>query len=229
MKPNFRSISGAVLMLVIIPIFAGLLACMQVPIGNPERSRVDPELSGIWVVSDDAADLAVMMLDPWDKRTWLGAYAELDDRVPDDVEIDLSTYDGLIEAMGQNEDKTWYVGLTSLMLEKVWLTKLGGRKFMVWGPKAVTGEEGELGIAYGYNFLLTKHDKNNFSLYFINFEHEAFEDVDPEDRKGIEKVIRRHADDPDLYIMDDGLHFSRVQEQHMKMFGSLFDDVVDEG
>jgi hypothetical protein len=43
MKARTRSISGALMMLVIIPIFAGLLACMPeyVPLDNPEQSRDD--------------------------------------------------------------------------------------------------------------------------------------------------------------------------------------------
>ena len=41
MKARTRSISGALMMLVIVPLFAGLLACMPeyVPLGNPERAR----------------------------------------------------------------------------------------------------------------------------------------------------------------------------------------------
>ena len=35
MTPKIRSFSGAALMLVVIPIFVGLLACMPVPVGNP--------------------------------------------------------------------------------------------------------------------------------------------------------------------------------------------------
>ncbi len=74
MRPNFRSISGAALMLVILPIFAGLLACMPeyVPLGNPERARIDENMSGLWFVESDE-DLVgtFVFLEPWDKRTWL--------------------------------------------------------------------------------------------------------------------------------------------------------------
>lgn len=226
MRPNLRSLSGAALMLVIIPILAGLLACMQVPIGNPERSRVDPSLSGTWVMLDDADNVVVMMLDPWDKRTWIGLYGEPDVEIPDGVEIDHSTYDGLIAAMGGNEAEEWYVELTSLMIEKVWLTELGGRTFMVWESKGAENEED--GIAFGYNFLLTRHDTDHFSLNFINVDHDVFTDVDLKDRKSIEKVIRKNASNTELYDMDGGLYFSRVQEQHVRKFDLLFQDVVDE-
>ena len=57
MRPNVRSASGMVLMLAIIPIFAGLLACMPVPIGDPERSRIDPEITGVWFLESDGTKI----------------------------------------------------------------------------------------------------------------------------------------------------------------------------
>ena len=32
---------------------AGLLACMPVPVGDPERSRIDPNLSGAWLLAEE--------------------------------------------------------------------------------------------------------------------------------------------------------------------------------
>ena len=70
MKPRIRSASGAVLMLAIIPAIVGLLACMPVPIGDPERSRIDPEITGAWVWLNDG-DSSFFVFEPYDKRTWL--------------------------------------------------------------------------------------------------------------------------------------------------------------
>ena len=71
MKPNTRSITGALMMLAIIPIFAGLLACMPVPIGDPERSRIDPDISGVWLLESEEEFDALYLYQPYDKRTWL--------------------------------------------------------------------------------------------------------------------------------------------------------------
>lgn len=71
MTPKIRSFSGAALMLVIIPIFAGLLACMPVPVGNPERSRIDSELSGVWAMVEEGLESGNYLFRPYDKRTWL--------------------------------------------------------------------------------------------------------------------------------------------------------------
>ena len=65
MTKNTRSLCGAILMLMIIPIFAGLLACMPVPIGNPERSRIDPDLNGPWAM-EDGGDVNLYLYQPYD-------------------------------------------------------------------------------------------------------------------------------------------------------------------
>src|SRR5210317_1520790 len=80
MTPKLRSFSGAALMLVIIPMFAGLLACMPVPVGDTERSRIDPGLNGAWLLESDS-DFLIYQFLPWDKRTWLmmGTEIELGD------------------------------------------------------------------------------------------------------------------------------------------------------
>jgi hypothetical protein len=71
MKARTRSLSGAVLVLVIVPVFVGLLACMPVPVGDPERSRIDPALSGVWAMSENGSDSGYFLFRPYDKRTWL--------------------------------------------------------------------------------------------------------------------------------------------------------------
>jgi hypothetical protein len=74
MNSRSRSLSGAALMLLIVPIFAGLLACMPVPIGDPERSRIDPDLTGVWAViasGESFDESGFYVFEPYDKRTWL--------------------------------------------------------------------------------------------------------------------------------------------------------------
>lgn len=107
MNKRIRSATGGLLMLLLIPFIVGLLACMPVPIGDPEKSRIDPQISGIWVSKKEDKGAAYYAFEPFDKRTWLltGVRTE------------------------EDEDK--------VVLYKVWLTKLAGEHFMVWEPKAV--------------------------------------------------------------------------------------------
>lgn len=206
MTSKSRSLSGAALMLVIIPIFAGLLACMPVPIGNPERSRIDPELSGLWVMRDPDEAPVVLMLEPYDKRTWLGIMVQPDTAEP--------ATPGEYEA-------------DELMLFKVWLTKLGGQKFMVWEPRGVY-EEGKFGAGYGVSWKITKHNESRFDLNMINFGHSAFDDVDEKNRKALEKVIRKHASEADLYD-EDVWTFERVDAEDADSVGDLISSIVVDG
>ena len=107
MNKTLRSATGGLLMLLLIPFIIGLLACMPVPIGDPERSRIDPTVSGVWVAEKEDEGAAYYAFEPFDKRTWLltGVRTE------------------------GNEGK--------VVLYKVWLTRLAGEQFMVWEPKAV--------------------------------------------------------------------------------------------
>ena len=101
MKPTTRSISGAVLMLAIIPAIIGILACMPVPIGNPERSRIDPEISGVWVWLDSDDD-AFYAFEPYDKRTWLLTGIPIEEgKDADFSDYDLDEYDDLVQSDGK--------------------------------------------------------------------------------------------------------------------------------
>ena len=99
MTPRTRSISGAVLMLAIVPAIIGLLACMPVPIGNPERSRVDPDISGVWAMLGDG-DEAFYIFEPYDKRTWLLTGVPIEEGSEADLsDYSLDSYEDLVALM----------------------------------------------------------------------------------------------------------------------------------
>lgn len=223
MTANLRSISGGLLMLMIIPVLLGLLACMPVPIGDPEKSRVDPDLTGVWFVSYEEAETGVLLLDAYDKRTWLGVYSEPE--AVDGVEDpDISTYDGLIAAMGV-DGAPWQVELTEVMIVKVWLTRIGGETFMVWQPKGVFDDDDNLAAEHVYNFHLEKQSRDSFTLAFLADSHPGLDDVDLEDKEQLERAIRKNAKDPEFYD-DEPLRLTRVQPEDMARFGALFSDVT---
>jgi hypothetical protein len=225
MSANLRSISGGLLMLAIIPVLLGLLACMPVPIGDPEKSRVDPDLTGVWFVSVEETETGVLILDAYDKRTWLGVYGE-----PEAIEgidkPDITSYDGLVAAMGA-DGAPWQVELTEVMIVKAWLTELGGETFMVWQPKAVFDDDDNLAADYAYNFHLVKQSRDSFTLAFFADDHPGFDDVDTEDKKQLEAAIRKNAKDPDFYD-DEPLRLIRVKAADLARFDSLFSDVIME-
>lgn len=67
-----RSGAGTVLALLLLPALLGVMACIElpVPVGDPESSRIDPELNGVWITGSPELE-AIMILDPYDQRTWL--------------------------------------------------------------------------------------------------------------------------------------------------------------
>ena len=71
MQSRIRSVYGAIIAILALPVFMGLTACLptfQVPIGDPEKSTIDPYISGIWLADEEEA---FYVFEPYDKRTWL--------------------------------------------------------------------------------------------------------------------------------------------------------------
>lgn len=223
MKLNNRSISGAVLMLVITPVIIGLLACMPVPIGDPERSRIDPDISGIWVLLGDGDD-AFYAFEPYDKRTWLVTGVPIDEGAEADLsDYDLDSYAGLAKLMENATVGDDGVTATSMIMYKAWRTKLGGEWFMTWEPKGVF-DEGKFEPEAWWVFRIDRPDENTLSLYMV--EDRLFEDVE-ETRRAYERVIKKNARNADLYS-DEPARLVRVMPEHLDFFQKLAREVIAE-
>lgn len=237
MRPNVRSLSGGALMLVIIPIFAGLLACMPVPIGNPERSRIDPEMSGVWIMEGEDEDVALYQFQPYDKRTWLvtALMIEASEEFSGD-ELRMETRQDVVNAL-----ETYPVGAKGITADsppnpiyKAWLAKLGGEQFMTWQPVGGFNDDGSFMPEYWWVFKVDKHSVNRFDLYMLNGEHEAFEEIiTPDDYEGDdyvkdmrrtwERAIARNSQDGELY--GPPLTLSRLPDEHLGKASDLFEQV----
>ena len=232
MKSNFRSISGAALMLVIIPIFAGLLACMPeyVPLGNPERARIDEAMSGMWY-SDGESELFghVVFLQPWDKRTWLVTNvmigeadgAELDEYA---TEFDASTYEGFIDYFGHpnlDEDDLVFGALQY----KGWLAKLGGETFLTWEIRGVVDQPDKLLEPWFWkDFRVTERAPDRIVLHLIDTSFPPLKEA-PATKRDWEKVVRKYADDEALYE-EDAIVLQRVKEDDIELFVELLNKAL---
>lgn len=228
MRPSIRSASGAFLMLAIIPIFAGLLACMPVPVGNPERSRVDPGINGVWAHSDEAE---LYLFQPFDKRTWLvtGILIEIDAELEDDgsrSEI------GLLENHDVGDGG---ITASTVNIYKAWLTKLGGETFMTWEGMGGFRDDGSFRPEYWFVFKVESTSKDKFTLLMLDSDSAAFEDiVHPDDYEGDdyvrdtrrkwERALRKNVKNPDIYT--EPLEFERLPDHVMKKASQLFGGVV---
>lgn len=191
-------------MLLIIPIFAGLLACMPVPIGDPERSKIDPDLTGIWVMlgDDDDVDAGFYVFEPYDKRTWLLAAIGIEAGENVDLDkYDFSTYQGY-ESLAMNEKVSFDdIYADGIGLQKAWLTKLGGEQFFTWEPMGKVDALADV-PEYWMVFHLAKENENTLVLRMVDSASDPFEDI-KETRRAYERVLKKHARNPEIFGDDD--------------------------
>ena len=233
MKPETRSMTGALMMLAIIPIFAGLMACMPeyVPLGNPDRSRVDPAMTGVWHVGGEMEPFIGQFLyfQPWDKHTWMVTNVTLeidadaleagdDEESPDH---DFSNYEELIEFLKSDdvdEDDVEF----SVIVYKGWVTKLRGRQFLMLEWRGLLNDlEGEVSHEpfVWLDFRVAGLSDEQMELQLIDAEFEPLSEA-PQTRRGWEKVIRKHIDDPDLYDEESAV-LRRVDSDDEELVGAL--------
>ena len=223
MKVNLRSASGAVLMLMIVPVIIGLLACLPVPIGNPERSRIDPEITGVWAISDNS-EAVFYVFEPFDKRTWLLTGVSLEEGEDADFgDYDLSSYDGLARLMETESVGDDGATATEMVMYKVWMTKLGGVWFMTWEPKGLFGSEQFAPDAW-FVFRVDKPDSNTLVLSFC-CDDEFFPDDIKETRRAYERVIKKNAKNPEMYTEEPWV-LRRVADEHIDFFEELAEEVI---
>ncbi len=206
MKATTRSVSGAVLMLAIIPVIVGLLACLPVPVGDPERSRIDPDLNGVWALRADGDDDGYYLFRPWDKRTWL------------------------VLGVEEGQEGT----LKPLAIYKAWLAKLGGERFMTWEMAGGMNDDDSFVPEYWFVFRLEKIDANRFQLHMLDYEYEGFKDLSkPEGYEGdyardmrrkFERIIRKNVDDEDMY--GDALELRRLDGEELDAAQDHFEQLV---
>lgn len=236
MKARTRSISGALMMLVIIPLFAGLLACMPeyIPLGNPERARIDDAMTGLWFSSGDDEFVGnVIFLQPWDKRTWLsvnigiGLLEDLDPEVYDPGEFDMTTYAGFVKVLDE-------VGLRAEEFEiavityKVWLARIAGETFFTWELRGLpVPEEGGLEPWYWLDFRIDEKSGDRIAMRLIDPDFPPLREA-PETKKGWERVVRKHVDNELMYLEDPTV-FKRVDPEHEKLFMELIFHAMTRG
>jgi len=221
MTARQRTLAGITLALLMITAFIGLLACIPVPIGDPERSRINDSMTGIWIGTDEDG-LSVLVLEPYDKRTWLVGWYIVELQVEHDLE-GYDSYEELIEITRTAE----HVG-TGVIFFKGWLKKIRGRLFMTWEPKAIfeNFEDFEHELWFVWDVDLSQADQ--MTLRMVDHEFDGFDDVD-QTRRAFESVIRRNVDNPELYVSDDedlpGAYY-RVQVDDVDMLQDVTTDAT---
>ena len=83
MKTNPRTLLAIALFVPFAAILLTFFACLPVPIGNPETSKIDEPLSGIYLLQPSKPDdktVTLAILRPWDSKTYLLQYFTEDEK-----------------------------------------------------------------------------------------------------------------------------------------------------
>lgn len=228
MRPRSRSITGALIAILALPVFLGLLACIPsfpVPIGDAEKSRIEPSVSGMWVAADEP-EIIVFWFIPYDKRTWLlSSYViETDEELCDPDELaeagEVSTYDEIFDRI---DSASSCLVAVPMLAWKTWLTELGGRQFITLEIKSFynPAEEDNWWMVYGMD--MTTPDV--LRLWEMDAENDAFSDLDENEpsRRQFEKVFKKRAADPEFYD-SEAIDFFRVQDEDLDAFAEVVMD-----
>jgi len=233
-----RSRAGLLLTLALIPILLGVLACfdLPVPVGDPEKSRIDPAMSGIWM-GDLDGDAVIFVLDPYDKRTWLLSFislvtgqdpepAEASDagaKEPEPEASDASVKEPEPEAPQLrflHADYELPIKIDYVGLFKSWLTKIKGVTFITWESKNLSDTLPEMIPDSWLVFRVIKSDEDILYLDLFASETDGLDKV--KTSKEAEKIIRRHVNDPEFFSPFLELH--RVPESDYPRVSGLLED-----
>jgi hypothetical protein len=229
MTPRQRSCTGAALGLLAVPVVCGLMACLPVPVGDPERSRIDNDLSGVYADWTDAGSFT--MFEPFDKRTWLvtelsidwqpGANESCDEHaVPDSFAVFMAWLDA--EGAG-------CLAGTNLQLYKAWRSRQGRGWFLTLEPKSLLvadeGTENVFDAGFWIVYRIEVQDEGGLSLRRVDADFDGFDGI-KKTRRDFEKVIRRHIDSDALY---DGKSrkLMRVGGRDIEIVAEFLEDLVD--
>ena len=231
MTPKLRTLSGATLMLVIIPIIVGLLACMPVPIGDPERSKADPDMTGIWAaltIDDSETGAGFYLIEPYDKRTMLISAIGLAAAESTDLEkYDFASYAGYEKLAANEEVDADNVHADGVSLNKSWVTKLAGERFFTWEPMGVAEALGK-DPEYWMVWHIVEHDEENIVLRLVDGDAAPFKNVE-KTRRAYERVLKKHVDDPAIYGEPDGyrIHLVRADGVVLEFLSDVADLILD--
>ena len=71
---RLRTFAGLTLAILFVPVMLGISACLETPIGDPEKGWVDPRITGVWLTGDPVPEdfnAILWLFEPYDSRTWL--------------------------------------------------------------------------------------------------------------------------------------------------------------
>jgi hypothetical protein len=167
---------------VVLACLVALVACLPFPLGDPEKSQLDPKLVGYWKY-EKGDEGYLIALYPFDQRAYALEY------------VDYKKFDGLPVRKSQ-------------VLFKAWLTDVKARTFITLEPleQRMPGAKDDKKT---YPVLkISSAADNGLETRRVNEEFDGFKDVKSSD--DVRAVITREVDNPKLYV-DDPWIFRRLE------------------
>ena len=219
-----RSRAGLLITLILIPLLMGVLACLPVPVGDPEKSLVDPAMSGIWIGKDGGGDVSIIVLDPYDKRTWLMSHIFLGPEQTSGETQDTEAGESVKKVSPLQLLRTEGVKIHGFGLYKTWLTTIEDVTFITWESKNLSETLPEMVTEVWWVFRVRKEGTDVFYLDGIDFDADDIDE--PKTSKEAEDIIRRHVNDPEFYSDSDGdsLKLLRVPESDYETVARLLEE-----
>jgi hypothetical protein len=193
-----------------LPVLLGVMACFNLPapIGNPEKSRIDPAMSGIWANGFDLEDDSgwIWILEPYDRRTWLVSWLFVEMSEPVD-RGELDEENGLADLNYMLHIDRLKTDL--IAFNKAWLTDIKGHRFLVFEPRVQVSSGEPLSPESWWTMRVRSVDEDVMMIDFVDPDYDGFSEAlarfdesltRAQVGKLIERVIRKHIDDPELFL-----------------------------
>jgi hypothetical protein len=196
MKTNPRTLLAIALFVPLAAILLATFACLPVPIGDPEKSKVDETLSGVYQgkpTEPGDKTLSLAILRPWDAKTYLLQYFVVD--------------------ASDNKDKRQFQSF------KCWLTTIEGKTFLTAQPMGdlqfALGDKGDKPVWVVFRLDIVP---SGLVASMVNPDSEFLKDLaKPED---FAAAIKAHVSDKGLY--GDAVTFKKLGKDDQ----ALIDDVL---
>lgn len=159
----------------LIVVILGLAACVKHPVGDPEKSKVDPQYSGVWLMEEDGGGGSFLFMRPYDSRTYYAnilSYNSKDDEIEPTERLDF----------------------------KAWLTSIGDATFITMECLSCAHFAG---VDEKPPYLVGKMSLADGSLHlrFVNGDEEPAKAAN--NSRELEKVISEHVNSDSLYVDDE--------------------------
>ncbi len=167
-----------------IVVILGLAACVKHPVGDPEKSKVDPQYSGVWLMEEPGGGGSFLFMRPYDSRTYLA---------------NILSYDNKSDGIEPKERIDC----------KAWLTSIGDAAFITMEPMSCAHFAG---VGEKPPYLVGKISLVGGAIHLRLVHGDEEPARSANNSRELEKVIAEHVDSDSLYL-DDTSVFKRADDK----------------